>query len=218
MGMSGNGLAIEDRYRVQNTEELEALYGESSPAARLKEIDYISDNYRVFVEKSPFVLLATSGPDGIDCSPRGDPAGFVRIADDKTLLIPDRRGNNRLDSLRNLVADPRAALLFLVPGVGETLRVNGRGYIVTEPGLLASFKMQGKIPASVIMFKVESVYFQCPKALVRSRLWSPDAQVVRSELPSSGQILQEIMQSRDEAFDGSEYDRNYPERLRQTIY
>lgn len=212
--MSSEHLKVDDAYKVRSIDQLEALYGEISPAALLKEIDYISDHYRTFIEKSPFVLLATSGPGGLDCSPRGDPAGFVRVADNKTVLLPDRRGNNRLDSLRNLVADPRAALLFLIPGIGQTLRVNGRGTILTEPGLLQSFAINGKTPASIIMIEVETVYFQCPKALVRSRLWAADTQIQPSELPTSGEILAALSAE----IDGAEFDRNYPERLKQTIY
>ena len=154
--------------------ELEALY-EMPPRRRaiLKEIDHISDHYRAFIDAAPFVVLATVGPEGLDCSPRGDPAGFVQVQDPKTVLLPDRRGNNRLDSLRNIVRDPRLSLLFLIPGVGETLRINGRGRIGTDPDLLARFEIRGQLPRSVLSVAVDRVYIQCPKALVRSRLWRP---------------------------------------------
>ena len=200
---------------VSTIEELEAIYGEPLPQSLVKEIDYISDHYQSFIEKSPFMVLASVAEEGLDCSPRGDPAGFVRVVDEKTVMIPDRRGNNRIDTLRNIVRDPRVSLLFLVPGVGETLRINGRAEISVDPELCASFDMNGKTPRSVIIVTADRVYFQCQKALARSRLWDPDAQVERKELPTAGKILQSL--SRDE-FDGEAYDRNYPERLKKTIY
>ena len=153
-------------YTISSLTELEETYGPANPASLVKEIGYISDHYRAFIEKSPFVVLATVGPDGVDCSPRGDPPGFARVLDEHTVAIPDRRGNNRIDNLRNLVVDPRASLLFLIPGIGETIRINGRGYIVTEPELRASFEMQGKVPATVILVKVDTIYFQCPKIIL----------------------------------------------------
>lgn len=205
---------LEERHRITSESELDALYGAPVPAAVLKEIDHISPQYRAFIEKAPFVVLATSGPGGLDCSPRGDPAGFVRVVDERTLLLPDRRGNNRVDTLRNLVHDPRVGLLFLVPGVGETLRVNGRAEILTEPTLCAAFTMQGKPARSVVRVTAERVYIQCQKALIRSRLWDPESRVERSELPSVGEMLQAV----DRSFDGKGYDAAYPERLRQTIY
>ena len=200
---------------ISTIEELEAIYGEPLPQSLVKEIDYISDHYRSFIEKSPFMVLASVAEEGLDCSPRGDPAGFVRVVDEKTVMIPDRRGNNRIDTLRNIVRDPRVSLLFLVPGVGETLRINGRAEISVDPELCASFDMNGKTPRSVIIVTADRVYFQCQKALARSRLWDPEAQVERKELPTAGKILQSL--SRDE-FDGEAYDRNYPERLKKTIY
>ncbi len=206
---------ISSSYRVTSIEQLEALYDAPLPRSLIKEIDYISEHYRAFIEQAPFVVVATSGPEGLDCSPRGDPPGFVRVWDEKTVLIPDRRGNNRLDTLRNLVRDPRISLLFLIPGVGETLRINGHTDIVTDPALCASFTMQGKVPTSVLVITVERVYFQCQKALVRSRLWSAEAQIPRSALPSTGQILEARSQG---DFDGAEYDRAYPEHMKKTIY
>ena len=147
--------------------QLEQMYGEIHPPARVKEIDHVNAHYRAFIEAAPFFALATSGPGGMDCSPRGDPAGFVRVHDEKTLLIPDRRGNNRIDSLRNLVHDPRVALLFLIPGCNETIRVIGRAKISTDPALRESFVMEGKTPRCVLVVSVERCYYQCPKALVR---------------------------------------------------
>jgi PPOX class probable FMN-dependent enzyme len=160
-------------------------------------------------------VLSTCGPEGVDCSPRGDEPGFVRVADEKTLLIPDRRGNNRIDSLRNIVRDPRVSLLFLVPGVGETFRIIGRASISTDPALCESFVFAGKAPRAIIVVAVESVYYQCSKAVIRSKLWDPARHVERNSLPSNGTILAAITKG---ALGGEDYDRAYPERLRQTIY
>ncbi len=202
-------------HRITTLEQLEALYGAPVQAAIAKEIDHISDHYQAFIDKAPFVVVATVGPEGLDCSPRGDPAGFVRVLDRKTVLIPDRRGNNRIDALRNLICDPRISLLFLIPGIGTTVRINGRAEITTDPDLCASFAMQGKAPRSVLVVTVDRVYFQCPKALVRSRLWSKEAQISPSELPSTGEILQAITQG---TIDGAAYDQAYPQRIKETIY
>jgi hypothetical protein len=200
---------------VTTMDQLESMYGEVYPPARVKEIDHVNAQYRAFIEKAPFFALATSGPDGLDCSPRGDPAGFVRVHDDKTLMIPDRRGNNRIDSLRNLIEDPRVALLFLIPGCGETIRVNGRAQICTDPDLCKSFTMEGKVPRCVIVVTVERCYFQCPKAIVRSKLWDPASKVDRATLPTSGSILAAISGGK---IGGPEHDRAYPARLKETIY
>ncbi len=201
--------------RITSIEQLEALYGEPSAGAVAKEIDYISGHYRAFIEASPFVLLSTVGEDGTDCSPRGDPAGFVRVVDERTVMMPDRRGNNRVDSLRNIIHDGHCSLLFLIPGVGETLRINGRAHLSIEPALLESFAMDGKLPRSIVVVEVDRVYFQCQKALARSGLWKPEAQIPRSELPSTGQMIKALMQ---EPFDAEEYDRNYPKHMANTIY
>jgi uncharacterized protein len=202
-------------HRITTLEQLDALYGAPVQAAIAKEIDYISDHYKAFIDKAPFVVVATVGPEGLDCSPRGDPPGFVRVADKHTVLLPDRRGNNRVDGLRNLVRDPRISLLFMIPGIGSTLRINGRAAISTAPELMASFAINGKSPKCVLEVTAERVYFQCPKALVRSRLWSRDAQVDRSELPSTGEILQALTAG---GIDGKSYDAAYPKRLEETIY
>ena len=201
-------------HEVTTEAQLEALYGLPSGAAVIKEIDHVSDHYRAFIEASPFVVLATSGPEGLDCTPRGDPAGFVRVVNRKTLMLPDRRGNNRLDALRNIVRDRRVALLFLIPGIGRTLRVNGTASITTDPALCASFAIEGKTPRSVVVVTAERVYTQCPKALVRSRLWDPASHVPESALPSSGAMLRAL----SAGFDAEAYDRDHPRRLRETIY
>jgi len=202
-------------HRITTLDQLDRLYGEPVPAAIIKEIDYISDHYKAFIDKSPFVVVATVSPDGLDCSPRGDPAGFVRVRDRKTVLIPDRRGNNRIDTLRNIVRDPRISLLFMIPGIGNTLRINGHAEICADPDLLATFSFKGKAPRTVLIVTVERIYTQCPKALVRSRLWSQDAQIARSELPSAGEMLESLSKG---AIDGAQYDQAYPQRLKETIY
>lgn len=202
-------------HRITTQDQLDALYSTPVAASIAKEIDYICDHYKAFIDKAPFVVLATVGPEGLDCSPRGDPPGFVRVRDAKTVLIPDRRGNNRIDTLRNLVRDPRISLLFMIPGIGETLRINGRAEISADPELCASFAERGKAPTTVLVVTAERVYFQCPKALARSRLWSADAQIARSELPSTGEILQSLTKG---SIDGTAYDAAYPRRLEETIY
>jgi uncharacterized protein len=206
---------MQDAHLVTDAAALRTLYGEPSDGAIAKEVNHVHPHYRAMIEASPFMVMATSGPDGLDVSPRGDPPGFVVVEDETTLLIPDRRGNNRTDSLGNLIADPRIALLFLIPGVGETLRVNGWAEISVDPDLLARFPAQGKLPRSVIVVHVERVYFQCPKALVRSDLWNPAKHIERRSLPSSGTILADITRGR---VGGAEYDAAYPERLKATIY
>src|SRR5664279_4426382 len=146
--------------RLTTIAELEALYGQPAEASTVKEVDRITPHYRAYIEASPFASLATSGPEGLDCSPRGDKPGFVRVHDEKTLMLPDRRGNNRIDSLRNIVRDPRVALLFLIPGSGSTLRVNARAQVSADADLLASFGIDGKAPRTVIVMTVEEIYFQ----------------------------------------------------------
>ena len=200
---------------ISTIEQLEAIYGFPNDASTVKVADRVTPSYRLLIEKSPFVSLATSGPEGLDCSPRGDLPGFVRIHDETTLMMPDRRGNNRCDSLRNIVRDPRIALLFLIPGSGSTLRVNGRGYLSAEPDLLESFKMEGKAPRTVIVMTVQEMYFQCARAIVRSDLWNPDKQVDPRTLPTPGQILAEMSQN---TVGGDEYDRIWPERAAATMW
>jgi len=200
---------------IATTEQLEAIYGDTGDASLVKVADRVTPLYRVLIEKSPFAALATSGPEGLDCSPRGDLPGFVRIHDAKTLMMPDRRGNNRVDSLRNIVRDPRIALLFLIPGSGSTLRVNGRAEVSAAPDLLASFKMDGKAPRTVIVMTVDEIYFQCARAIVRSDLWNPDKRVDPRSLPTPGQILASMS---DDKVGGDSYDREWPERARNSMW
>jgi uncharacterized protein len=200
---------------ITTIDELEAIYGEPMEASIVKEIDHITAHYRTLIEASPFAVLATSGPEGLDCSPRGDRPGFVRIVDDTTLMMPDRRGNNRVDSLRNIVRDPRVALLFMIPGSGTTLRVNGRAHLTTDADVLASFEMEGKLPRTVIVIKVDAVYFQCARAIVRSELWNPERRVDPATLPSAGQILAGLSNQR---VGGEAYDREWPSRAKKSLW
>ncbi|WP_417515536.1 pyridoxamine 5'-phosphate oxidase family protein [Minwuia sp.] len=202
---------------IDSIEKLEAVYGEKNPKAVAKEADHIIPEYAAFIERSPFCMIATVGPEGLDVSPRGDPQGrFVRIVDPKMLMLPDRRGNNRVDSLRNIVRDPRISMIFMIPGIGETMRVTGTADLTVDPDLLESFAMDGKLPRSVIRIHVETVYFQCQKALARSRLWFADSHAARDEVPTAGQMLQAMIKS--EPFDGEAYDRGYPDHMKETIY
>jgi hypothetical protein len=201
--------------RIASIDELEELYGAPAPAATVKEASRITPHYRAYIEASPFVSLATAGPEGLDCSPRGDKAGFVRIHDDKTLMLPDRRGNNRIDSLRNIVRDPRVALLFLIPGVDNTLRVNGRAHLSVAPALLESFAIEDKAPRSVMVMEVETIYFQCARALIRSELWNPAHHVDPKSLPSAGRILAAL--SKD-TVGGETYDREWAGRAAKTMW
>jgi len=201
--------------RVTDVAMLEALYGVPVEASTVKVADEVTPLYRRFIEASPFAALATVGPEGLDCSPRGDIAGFVHVETPTTLILPDRRGNNRIDSLRNIVRDPRVALLFLVPGSGTTLRINGRGHVDTDETLCARFAIDGKAPRSVTVIEVQEVYFQCARAIVRSELWNPARHVDPKSLPTPGEILAEMSEAR---VGGERYDREWPERARATLW
>lgn len=200
---------------IDTLEQLQALYGEAHERSLRKEITYLSEPYQALVAASPFVVLATHGPDGLDCSPRGDAPGFVRVLDERTLLLPDRPGNNRIDSLRNIINDPHVALLFLIPGVGESFRVNGRASISLQPQLLELCTAQGKLPRSVLRISVDTCYFQCSKAAVRSGLWDSERHVERTSLPSAGDLLKAVM---DPSFDVQTYERELQERLKTRLY
>ena len=200
---------------ITSMEALRALYGEKSGASVVKEIHHINDGYRKLIEAAPFVVVATSGPEGLDCSPKGDAPGFVRILDERTLAIPDRPGNNRIDGFTNLMRDPRIALLFLIPGCGETLRVNGRASITVDPELMQGFAVNGKLPRCVLVVHVESIYFHCSKAIVRSRLWDEASKIDRKSLPSTGTLIAELSGGR---MGGEVYDREAPEKIKAALY
>ncbi len=211
---------MSNQHELTTIEQLETLYGQPVIGSILKEIPVINAAYRALIEASPFCILATCGPEGLDASPRGDAPGFVRVVDERTLLLPDRRGNQRIDSLRNIVRDPRVALLFLIPGVGETLRVNGRGVLTTDPALLASFAVDGKSPKSVLRLTVDTVYFQCARALARSKLWDPASHVDRKSLPSTGTLTVAARDTKHDPteFDAAAYDAALAERQKATMY
>jgi PPOX class probable FMN-dependent enzyme len=203
------------RYDVTNAQALEAIYGAVGEASIVKELDHIDANYRTLIEASPFLALATAGSTGLDCSPRGDSTGLVHVVDEKTLILPDRRGNNRIDSLRNLIENPLLAMLFLIPGMGETVRVNGRGRISIDPALLQRYAVNGKEPKTVLVVTVDAVFFQCARSVSRADLWNPTKFVTHSTLPTAGKILADASASR---IDGATYDKELPERVRNTLY
>lgn len=200
---------------IRTIADLERYYGTPGAASTVKELDHLTAEYRALVAASPFCTLATVGPEGLDCSPRGDAHGLVRLVDDRTLMMPDRRGNNRIDSLRNIVRDPRVALLFLIPGSGTTLRVNGTAEVRVDPDLLASFAVDGMSPRSVVVIRIEAVYFQCARAIVRSNLWNGDRHVDTATLPTPGQILATASDGR---VGGKSYDEEWPVRARKTLW
>ena len=194
---------------VNSVEQLAAIYGEPVEAATVKVTQELTEDYCRFVQRSPFLTLATAGPEGLDCSPRGDRTGFVRIVNPRQVQLPDRRGNNRVDSLRNIVRDPRVALLFFVPGCDTTLRLNGTAHICTDEELLQSFAVDRHEPRSVIVIDIQQVYFQCGRALLRSELWNPDQHVAKGTLPTPGEILAHLT---DDRVGGRTYDEQWPER------
>ena len=202
------------RHAITTVEQLQVLFGTVAEASLRKESAFIHPVYRRWIEACPFVVLATSGAGGLDASPRGDPPGFVVVQDERTLLLPERRGNNRIDSLRNIIEDPRVGLLFVIPGVGETLRVNGRAAISTEPALLERLAMDGKAPQVVLVITVESVFFQCARAMHRSRIWARGGQRPDG-VPTAGEMLQALTGG---SIDGASYDRELPDRQRRTLY
>lgn len=201
--------------KITTIEQLEAIYGVPGETSTVKEVNHLTSEYRTLIEASPFAVLATSGPEGLDCSPRGDVPGFVRIVDDKTIILPDRRGNNRIDSLRNIVRDSRTALLFLLPGIGTTLRVNGRAHLSIDSVLLESFAMEGKVPRTVIILTIDSVYFQCARAIVRSELWNPSKHIDAKALPTPGDILASLSDNR---VGGAAYDCEWHERAKKSMW
>ncbi|WP_432722752.1 pyridoxamine 5'-phosphate oxidase family protein [Jeongeupia wiesaeckerbachi] len=213
--MKGHAMPADAQFDIRNTAALEALFDAPAAASLAKELDHVDDFYRQWIAASPFVALATVGAGGLDCSPRGDSAGFVDVIDATTLILPERRGNNRIDSLRNLIADPRIALLFLIPGLGETLRINGRARISADPALLERYAVGGKPPKVVLVITVEAVFFQCSRAVVRAGLWDAARHIDRHSLPTPGQILQRASES---AIDGAAYDAALPGRIRDTLY
>ncbi len=199
---------------ISTVEALKDIYQGVSEASLVKVTVALTANYRRMIEASPFVALATVGPEGLDCSPRGDRGAVVRVEDQKTLALPDWRGNNRIDSLLNIVRDPRVALMFLIPGSNTAMRVNGRAVISVDPELLQSFEMDGKHPRTVVLVSIEEVYFQCARAIIRADLWNPDSFVDPKSLPTAGDLLQAAKAD----FDKESYDREWPERAAKTMW
>jgi len=195
--------------------DLETLYGTPSEPALTKETDRIVPAYKAMIDASPFVALATNGPDGLDCSPRGDAGSVVRVTDEKTVMIPDRRGNNRIDSLRNIVHDPHVAMLFLIPGSGNTMRIQGRAEISIDPDLLASFAIEGKEPRCVVVVTADAVYFQCARAVLRADLWNAEKHIDPKALPTAGTML---AQTSDGRIGGPEYDKAWPARTSTSMW
>jgi PPOX class probable FMN-dependent enzyme len=194
---------------IADESALRELIGEPADIVRAKVSDRVNALTRRFIDLSPFLCLATAAPDGTcDVSPRGDPAGFVRVLDERTLLIPDRPGNRLADSLRNIIRNPNVGLLFFVPGVGDTLRVNGRATIVTDAELLEPSAVEGKVPTLGLLIEIDEVFTHCSKAFLRSQLWDADRHVDRAQLPTSG----EIHRSLDPSFDADAYDAARAER------
>jgi PPOX class probable FMN-dependent enzyme len=200
---------------LSSLEDLHALYGQPGEASLLKVTPALTEAYRRWIEGARFCIISTVGPAGCDASPRGDAGPVVRIQDPQTLLMPDWRGNNRLDTLRNLVIDPRAALMFFQTGNTTVLRVNGKGYVSADPALTQSFEQQEKHPTSVVIFKIEEVYPQCARALMRAQLWAAESQVAAQGLPSIGDMLREISSG---AFDGAAYDAEWPARAVKSLW
>ena len=199
---------------IRTIEDLESHYGQPGEASLIKVTDRLTPGYRRLVEASPLVILATSGPEGLDCSPRGDAGQAVRILDDQTLLMADRRGNNRMDSLRNIVRDGRVALLFLIPGSNTTFRVNGNAVVSVDPDLLTSLEMEGNAPRSALRVTIREAYFQCARAILRAALWDTIARIDAKTLPTAGELLKET----EDSFDAAAYDRDWPARAKTTMW
>lgn len=199
---------------IRDPGAVRALYGEPSDLVSRKVLDRLDRHCQAFIRLSPFLVMASRGKDGADATPRGDAPGFVAIADERTLLVPDRRGNNRIDTLTNVADDPEIGLLFFVPGVNETLRVNGRGTIVADPAVLEPMAVQGKAPTSALRIAVMEAFFHCGKALIRSRLWSAEAQIERRSFPSLGQIVADQIAG----VDREAAERNLEEAYRTRLY
>lgn len=201
--------------QITTLDELAALYNATNPMALRKETANLTPAYRRWIELAPFFAIGTSGAGGLDCSPRGDAIGQAfRLLDDATIAIPDRRGNNRLDTLKNIIHDPKVALLFLTPGINETVRINGRATITTDPELVNSFAVGGKLPATVIVVAIEAVYFQCARALKRARLWEPGMQIGRDQIPSAGEMTKSALPG----FDAEDYDADLQDRQAKSLY
>ena len=201
---------------IEKTSDLESIYNAAPAQASIAKVaDHITPAYRKLIEHSPFVALATTGPEGLDCSPRGDAGAVVRVLDEKHIAMPDRRGNNRIDSLRNIVENPKVALLFLLPGSGTTFRINGTAGLTTDQAMCKSFEMEGKLPRCVIVINVDAVYFQCARAVIRAGLWDSARHIAKDKLPSAGEILDSMTAGE---IDGAKYDAEWPGRAKASLW
>ena len=204
--------------KIETIDQLEAISGRLSDvgeASTAKVVDRLIPPYRAYIEASPFLALATVGPEGLDCSPRGDRGQAVVIQNERTILIPDRRGNNRIDSLRNILRDPRVALMFLLPGSGTVFRVNGRAHISADPALLSTLAAEGKPPRSVIVVDIVECYFQCARAVVRAKLWNPEHFIKPGDIPTPGDVLAMMSEGR---VGGAKYDEAWPARAAASLW
>lgn len=198
---------------IDTIDALEALYGTPVEASQVKVANHLTPSYRKWIMASRFCVLSTVGPEGTDGSPRGDDGPVVRELDDRRLAMPDWRGNDRGDSLRNIVRDPRVSLMFMVPGSNTAVRVNGQARVTADDGLRAAFERAGQTPRTVIVIQIDEVYFQCARAILRARLWTAGDET--ADLPSAGDILREMTSG---AFDGKSYDRDWPARAKKTLW
>jgi len=214
-GAGSSSVELNENSTISTEASLENLYGKANPTSLAKEAAQLNSAYQQWIESAPFMAIASVGSGGLDCSPRGDEVGLLfRVLDEKTIAIPDRAGNNRLDTLRNIVNDPRVALLFLIPGIKETLRINGTAVIETDESLLDSFAVSGKKPVTVVVVTIQSIYFQCGRAMLRSKLWDPKQQITAESVPTAGQMLQSVKSD----FDGGAYDANLLDRQKSSLY
>ncbi|MEP3246123.1 MAG: pyridoxamine 5'-phosphate oxidase family protein [Sneathiella sp.] len=206
---------MSDTETVISLKQLEEIYGPVNPNSLAKEVTSLNETYRKWLEKSPFFAIASGSSQGFDCSPRGDKKGqLFRVLDNNTLAIPDRRGNNRIDTLKNIVENPRVGLMFMLPGINETLRINGDAHLTTNAALLESFAVDGKAPTTVILVTITAVYFQCARALIRSELWNPVFFSHKSDVPTAGQMTKSALAD----FDDAQYDAELPNRQKSTLY
>lgn len=203
---------------ITTKSQLRELYDEPSERARKKQLPSLEKHSKLFISNSPLVLVATRGPEGADCSPKGDAPGFVRVLDDSTLVIPDRKGNNRTDSLTNLLADPQIGLLFLIPGANDTLRVNGTAVLSADPELLSAFVVRENTPTLAIVVSVEQVYLHCAKALIRAKLWEPESQIDRRSMPSFARMLFEQISSEPDEATITAAEADYDAHNERTLY
>ena len=198
--------------KITCIKELEALYGEAIPASITKVVSRITPSYRRWISSARFVVLSTVGPEGADGSPRGDDGPVVRIEDDKTIMLPDWRGNNRIDSLRNIVRDPRVAMMFMIPGCHNVVRVNGRAAVTADKEICAHFEKLGKLPKTVIILSIDEVYFQCAKAIMRAKIWSGEDE--SKTVPTAGEFIKEM----NTDFDAESYDSGYAEQAKPKMW